>query len=161
MMINFKKAAQLFVWIFVLLAMSFVLGKITRGAIPDWYEHINRSPLTPPNYTFGIVWPILYILIALGGWMIWDLGIIFDLTLVKKLYVFQLILNWSWSPLFFAYKSIGAALICLIALVFTVCFLIYELYTDERTKNISFLFAPYAFWLFFAMYLNWFIWMNN
>ena len=30
-----------------------------------WYKSLNRSKLNPPGWVFGVVWPILYLLLAI------------------------------------------------------------------------------------------------
>ena len=55
-------------WIFVIQAVGATTGYFTRGSIRNWYKSIKRSPLTPPNYVFPVVWTTLYIMIAIAGW---------------------------------------------------------------------------------------------
>ena len=52
-----------------------VLGSLlTRPAIDSWYRGLTKPPLTPPDATFGIVWPILYVLMGLVAWLVWRRG---------------------------------------------------------------------------------------
>ena len=68
-----------------------------------WYKTLNRSTLTPPGYVFGITWTILYSMIGLCGWIIWSQRPTQKLISLKSLYLLQLFLNWTWTPLFFKY----------------------------------------------------------
>lgn len=154
-----KKYLSLIVWIFLLLFIGLIIGGITQGSVDTWYLTLNRSPLTPPNQLFPIAWSILYVMIATSGWMIWRLKPSKGLRFIKKLYIIQLVLNWSWTPLFFHYHLTGLALICLLAIIISVVFLVMGLY---RKNNIAtMLLAPYLLWLLFAFHLNFYIWQNN
>lgn len=59
-------------WILVLEAIGGGIGIMTSANIDNWYADLNRSPLNPPGWVFGIVWPVLYALIAMAGWRIWS-----------------------------------------------------------------------------------------
>ena len=92
---------RLVIWIFTLLIISSLIGSLTNSGIESWYQTLNQSPLTPPNFIFGIVWSILYAMIATSGWLIWEAKPSSNLKVVKRLYLAQLVLNWLWSPVFF------------------------------------------------------------
>ena len=77
----------------ILLATSLAagLGALVSGGEADpWYAALNKAPGNPPGFLFGIVWPILYVLMAVGAFMAWRAG--------AKLGVFmlQLALNLAW-----------------------------------------------------------------
>ena len=65
-------------WIFVIQAVGATTGYFTRGSIRKWYKSIKRSPLTPPNYVFPVVWTTLYIMIAIAGWKLTTHGLAVD-----------------------------------------------------------------------------------
>lgn len=150
---------QLLIWIMVLLFIGSLSGSMTNDSIKTWYLTLNRSPLTPPNYVFGIVWSLLYTMIAISGWLIWQAQSLAELTLAKRLYVLQLLLNWSWTPLFFGYQLTGAALICLTCTIIVVATLIIKIY--QNLKVASVLLIPYLLWLLLAGHLNFYIWLYN
>ena len=154
-----KDYISLALWIMSLIAIGSIIGYLTKGSISGWYGTLNRSPLTPPNYVFSIVWSILYAMIATSGWLIWNSKNFPQLELIKKLYIFQLILNWSWMPLFFGYQLINIALMCLSALTILVALLIAQTY--KKITTASLLLVPYLLWLLFATYLNFYICHNN
>lgn len=119
----------------------------------DWYKKLKKSKITPPSYVFGIVWPILYLLL-----------IIFFLFAYKNreykalsFFVIQLALNLSWTTIFFRYRKlkIGLGLIILIILLT----LITILYLNNI--NIAIFLIPYLLWLTLATYLNFYIVLNN
>lgn len=153
----FRELLKLFLWIFGLFTIGYFIGYTTNSSISGWYESLNRSSLTPPNATFGIVWSILYIFIAVVGWEIWSNS---DKTkrYTKSLYITQLALNWLWSPLFFTFHQIELALLCIVALMITVSLLIIR---NKQLKTMTYLLTPYLLWLTFAGYLNLYIILNN
>lgn len=106
-----KKYISLFVWIVGLILVGSIIGSLTKTEVNAWYDTLNRSPLTPPNYAFPIVWTILYAIIATCGWIIWRQQSFPELLRIKSLYIMQLILNWSWAPLFFRYHLTGFSLV--------------------------------------------------
>ncbi len=153
-----KRYLSLVIWIFSLITIGVIIGNLTKIDIGSWYATLNRSPLTPPNYVFGIVWSILYALLGVCGWAIWN-NHIRQLKSIKIAYLSQLLLNWSWTPLFFRYHMTGFALICITLMVILVLCII--LMTLRKIKIVSFLLTPYLLWLMFAIYLNLYIWLNN
>lgn len=149
----------LVLWIVVLLGVGSLEGSMTADNIGTWYAQLNRSPLTPPDYVFGIAWSILYVLIAISGWIIWNLHPEHATKNIKRLFVTQLILNWSWTPLFFAMHKVSLALLCIIILVWFTAALILRAY--PKLKLVSYLLLPYLVWIIFATYLNFYIWVYN
>lgn len=154
-----KDYLSLFLWITFFLIIGSLIGTSTQSQIQDWYILLNRSPLTPPNYAFSIAWSILYIMIATSGWMIWRSHFFPQLSFMKSLFIIQLLLNWSWTPIFFHYHLLGWSLICISTILILVGLLIA---LGMRTMiKVSLILTPYWLWLAFASYLNFYIWLNN
>lgn len=154
-----NKTFQLIIWITALIGIGWGLGHLTQSNVDTWYVTLNRSSHSPPNYVFGIVWTVLYAMIATSGWLIWNSDPFPELPQVKRLYISQLVLNWSWTPIFFGLHLPGVALACLGTIVILVGKLIAKTY--ERLTIASLLLMPYFAWSVFAAYLNFFIWQNN
>ena len=154
-----KKYLSLIIWIVLLIAIGGVIGSFTKPEISTWYSALNRSTLTPPNYVFPVAWTILYGIIGVCGWLIWRASSFPKLSIIKTLYVAQLILNWSWTPLFFHYHLTGLSLVVLVAMDILVCALICIAY--RRMRAVSLLMIPYLSWILFASYLNFYIWQYN
>ena len=146
-------------WVSGLLVISSVLGTLTRSNIDSWYTTLNRSVLTPPSYVFPIAWTLLYIMIAFSGWTLWRTQSFAKLILIKRLYIMQLLLNWSWSPLFFYYHLTGISLVSLVAMDVSVALIVYFSYA--KIRSVSMLMLPYLGWILFATYLNFYIWQYN
>ena len=160
MKLTTKDYISLVIWIASFLLMGSFIGSLTQNGVNSWYSTLNRSPLTPPNYLFGVVWSILYAMIAISGWIIWrSKAHLSELKRIKGLYISQLILNWSWSPIFFTYQLPDIALICLCLIVTLVSLLVYK--TRKHLKTVCILLTPYLLWLLFATHLNFYIWQHN
>jgi benzodiazapine receptor len=154
-----KKYLSLITWIVALVAIGSIIGSLTIAAISTWYSTLNRSPLTPPNYVFPVVWSILYSAIGACGWLIWRTTTFSVLSTIKTLYMIQLILNWSWTPLFFYFHLIKTSLFILISMDIIVGMLILLAYS--KIKTVSLLMIPYLLWILIATYLNLYIWQYN
>ena len=156
MNINSKKQISFIIWIVIIIAIGSIIGSLTKPEINVWYNKLNRSPLTPPNYVFPVAWTLLYASIGACGSIIWRSEVFTELNTIKILYVIQLILNWSWTPLFFYFHLTGPSLVVLIGMDIMVFYII--LLSSSKLKSVSFLMMPYLFWILFASYLNFYIW---
>lgn len=154
-----KSYIPLLIWIVALIAVGSIIGSLTKPEISTWYSTLNRSYLTPPNYVFPIAWTILYGAIGACGWIIWRTSPFAKLKVIKTLYVIQLILNWSWTPLFFHYHLTGLSLLVLSSMDILVGALIWLAY--PRIRSVSLLMILYLLWILFASYLNFYIWQHN
>lgn len=154
-----KNYFSLIIWIVLLMAVGFIIGSLTKPEISAWYSHLNRSSLTPPNAVFPVAWTILYTIIGICGWLIWREPSFPKLKMIKILYMTQLILNWSWTPLFFHVHLTGFALLILLCMDILVSMLIGLAYSKIRA--VSLLMMPYLLWILFATYLNFYIWQFN
>ncbi len=154
-----KTHLSLILWTLGLIAIGGAIGSLTKPEISTWYSTLNRSTLTPPNYLFPIAWTILYGIIGACGWLIWRPQAFTKLSVIKTLYVAQLILNWSWTPLFFHYHLTGLALVVLGAMDILVSVLICLAYRKIRAASL--LMIPYLSWILFATYLSFYIWQYN
>jgi tryptophan-rich sensory protein len=141
---------RLSIFIFVFLAL--IIGGIASSASEDtWYQNLVKSDLNPPGYVFGIVWPILYILMSVAAYRT------FEIT--KNPFFIQLIFNTMWSWLFFFFQMPFAALINIWILIYLNAVLTIKMYKLEKFSGL--LYVPYVIWLLFASYLNLFIVLNN
>lgn len=154
-----KNYISLSLWVILLIAISSLIGSLTKPEISTWYATLNRSALTPPNYVFPVTWTILYTIIAICGWLIWLQPSSEQTKFVKILYVIQLILNWIWSPLFFNYHLTGVSLLVVSLMDILVGMLIWLAY--PKIRSVSLLMTPYLLWILFASYLNFYIWWYN
>ena len=137
------------------------LGSIfTVPAIPTWYAGLNKPFFSPPNWLFGPAWTTLYILMGIALFLVWQKG-----TKNKKvrealkLFGMQLLLNASWSPVFFGAKSLFLAFIII---VFMWIFILKTILAfDKIDKKAGYLLYPYLAWVSFATILNFSVWLLN
>jgi translocator protein len=69
-----------------------------------WYSQLQKPDWNPPNWLFGPVWTLLYIGIAVAGWLVWR-----ETPRVQpalQLWGLQLIANGVWSWLFFGLPNL-------------------------------------------------------
>lgn len=139
------------VFIFVILAL--LIGGLASSNTADdiWYQNLNKSPLNPPGFVFGIVWPFLYLLMSISAYRT------FDQT--KNLFFIQLFFNALWSWLFFAFQLPMIALLNIWLLIYLNIKVNIRMFIEDKLS--SFLYIPYVLWLLFASYLNLFIVINN
>ncbi len=136
-----------------------IVGSVfTVSAIPTWYAALNKPAFNPPAWLFGPIWVTLYFLMGVSLWLVWksDSG-------AKKraiwLFAVQLVLNAIWSPIFFGTHSLGNALAVIVLLWAAIVLTI--LIFKKISKTAALLLVPYIFWVSFAVYLNFAIWMLN
>ena len=139
------------VFIYVILAL--IIGSLASSNTADdvWYQVLIKSPLNPPGYVFGIVWPILYLLMSISAFRT------FNET--KNLFLIQLLFNALWSWLFFAFQMPLVALLNIWLLIYLNIKINLKMFYIDKLSGL--LFIPYVLWLFFASYLNLFIVFNN
>lgn len=163
--------------VYLMRALNFVIWTVVLEGIGlgigvgfpagDWYDTINKPPITPPDIVFGIVWPILYFMLAIFGcWLTYG----FQHTQIKYLFgVFclQMVGNFFWSPTFQYFHEIAAGLVIIIVLVLLNAYIYVRLLIlnikilSVHTRYLSFFILPYLLWCCFATYLNAYILANN
>ncbi|WED44254.1 TspO/MBR family protein [Legionella cardiaca] len=142
---------KLIFWIVLFESIGFLLGLLTRANIHPWYANLNKSSLTPPGFTFSIVWTLLYGLLAVIAWILSTQRRAYPKN-VAVLFALQMLMNWAWTPLFFGLHWLISSAFLLICLTCLNVLLIIE--AKKTHKAIAWLLSPYLFWLVFASYLN-------
>lgn len=137
---------------------GWLTGWITEQGVREWYPSLIKPRGTPPNVVFPIVWTILYIFMALALTLLWV-----SKTTKKKtavvLFGVQLLLNFSWSWLFFYLERVGLALVDITFLWISIFLTVICFW--RHTRYGSYLLLPYLAWVAYAFYLNLFIWIYN
>ena len=144
----------------ICLLVGFLSGFATQSAVVDWYGTLTKPFLNPPNWIFGPVWTVLYLLTGLSAGLVWSKG--FHHKWVKTAlyhFGFQLILNGLWSIVFFGFKNPLFGLLVVIAL--WILILLTIKWFRVVSKQAAYLLYPYLAWVSFATYLNFSIWLLN
>ena len=123
----------------------------TQASSDVWYLSLNKSELNPPSYVFGIVWPILYVLMMISAYLAYKK--------VYGIFIIQLVFNAAWSWLFFRFQMPLISLIDIYLLIALNSYITTLMYKENKLAFI--LFIPYVLWISFASYLNLFIVINN
>ena len=125
-----------------------------------WYAELTRPPMTPPNWLFGPAWTILYIMIAISIIVYYTASGKEQVLLTTGVLIVHLIVNFSWTPLFFGLQNPLLALIDILVLDVTLLILIYLFWQASTIAAV--LLIPYLCWVSFATYLNaGFYWLNR
>lgn len=150
---KFKKRLAIFLSIALCLCVGGIAGSVTQAAIPFWYAGLNKPFFTPPNWLFGPVWTLLYILMGWSAGWIWSYGS-HHKWVKTALYHFaaQLVLNGLWSLVFFGYKNILGGILIILTLIILVILTIK--WFKIINKKASYLLYPYVGWLLYATALN-------
>ncbi len=129
-----------------------LLGGIVALIISNFmdYNKLNKPPLSPPGFIFGIVWTVLYILMGISYGILDYKNLIDNNT--KNIYYFQLLVNLLWPIAFFVFKWRLFAFIWLVLLIILIIKMIIEFY--KKDKVAAYLQIPYLLWSIFASYLN-------
>ena len=134
------------------LGIGSIAGLFTAKAIPGWYALLNKPSFNPPNWVFGPVWTILYIILGISLFLIWKLESGKERNQAILIFFMQLLLNFGWSFFFFYFKMIGVALIEIIVLALSIVVMIYRFYKLKPLA--AFINIPYLLWVTFASVLN-------
>ncbi len=140
--------------------LSFLAATIGGLAAPGpWYERVNKPSWNPPNAVFAPVWTVLFLMMGVAAWLVWQRRGQPGVTLALTLFVGQLCLNVLWSWLFFHWHRMDLAFYEL--LVFWVVILATLLAFWQVRPLAGWLFVPYLLWVTFAGYLNLTLWRLN
>jgi tryptophan-rich sensory protein len=125
----------------------------------DWYMGLIKPGWTPPNWLFPPVWSLLYLMIAVAGWLAWQRHGVQGAGLAFSFYAVQLILNGLWSWLFFGLHRADLAFLDIVALWLAILGNLILFY--GMTAPAGLLLVPYLLWVTYAGALNFMIWRTN
>ena len=139
-------AAVLFAGVTVAVA---VLGSLATSSGRPWYDELEKPVFNPPDATFGVVWTILYAMIAFAGWLAWKATDDLSPTIA---WLVQMALNLGWTVVFFGWRAPEAAIVVIAALLVAVAV---DLVLSWRASIAAgALLVPYLAWVGFAAALN-------
>lgn len=154
-----KKILTLF--IFIVIAQSAgVIGSIfTAPKIETWYVFLEKPFFAPPNWLFAPAWIILYTLMGIAAFLIWQKRQTFRARSALFFYAGQILLNVLWSVVFFGLQNPFLGFLIIIVLWLLIAATMVKFWKVERTAGL--LFVPYILWVTFAAALNLAIWQLN
>ncbi|SNQ60274.1 TspO/MBR family protein [Candidatus Methanoperedens nitratireducens] len=151
---------KLVISVIVCLFAGFIGSVFTFPSIPTWYAALTKPLFNPPYWIFAPVWTILFILMGISLYLVWNKGLQ-DKKVKISLFIFgvQLVLNVLWSFLFFGLHSPFYAFLEIIILWAAIVLTIVNFFKISRTAGL--LLLPYILWVSFAAILNFSIWRLN
>ena len=152
-----NKTIKLILCILLPLLVGGISGYFTSQSIPNWYVYLNKPSINPPNYLFGPVWTLLYILMGISFYLMLNKPKVN--WLLVGIFITQLILNFFWSFIFFNAHNLGLALFEIILLWASILAMIILFYKTNKWAAI--LNIPYLLWVSFATLLNYSIYSLN
>lgn len=145
-----------YIWpVLLCFGIGFAASKLQAESMMEWYPHLNKSGLTPPNIAFPIAWSIIYLLMGLS------LGRVLNKGYKEGVFIWtvQLVLNFLWSILFFTMRMPVLGMIDILLLDASVVW--FMMAVSKKDKPALYMFIPYILWLVIATYLNGYIVINN
>ena len=140
-----------FILFFIITFSASLIGGLATVSFKEpWYSTLIKPSFNPPDWVFGPVWTILYLMMTIAIWLYWhskskDMNTVY-------IYFIHLVFNSAWSIVFFVYHNIFLALIVLLILISLILVLIVRF---RRVKKMSsYLMVPYLLWTIFALILN-------
>jgi len=130
----------------ILVILTSVIGSLANVYInsDDWYTGLIKSSLNPPSFVFGIVWPILYALMAIIAYKLPHK--------IAPIFIMQLVLNAAWSWIFFYFHAPFIALLDIGLLIYLNQRIL--MIIKKESSALYLLYLPYVLWLSFAAFLN-------
>lgn len=158
-MLQIPRWLGLVIFVALCLAAGGLGAMATTPEIDNWYRTLDKPSWNPPDYVFGPVWTLLYVLMGLAAWRIWQFAGLRQAATPLGLFMIQLLLNIAWSWIFFGAHAIGAALVEIVLLWAAI--LATTIAFFRRSPLAGGLMLPYLAWVTFASLLNYAIWRLN
>ncbi|MBB5689720.1 tryptophan-rich sensory protein [Roseomonas alkaliterrae] len=152
-------------WIAILGLLGFLganfLAALSGALFPpgEWYRGLAKPAWNPPDWAFGPAWTVLYVMIAVSGWLVWRKAGFAGAAVPLAAYGVQLLLNAAWSAIFFGMRRPDLAFYELV--VFWVAILVTIVLFWPVHRTAALLLLPYLAWVSFAGALNLTLWRMN
>lgn len=137
----------------VCLLIGALSGFATQSSVNTWYPDLAKPAFTPPNWLFAPVWTMLYIMMGIAAGLVWARGLHHSWVKTALYYFgFQLLVNASWSLVFFGLQNPQVALGVIVVLLVLIALTIRSF--RVVSKPAAWLMVPYLLWVLFASLLN-------
>ena len=144
-------------FLIITFSASFIGAFITINYKEPWYSQIIKSNYNPPDWVFAPVWTSLYLMMTFAIWIFWHCKN--KDTNTVYIYFLHIIVNTTWSIVFFGLHHIFLAMIVLVILIFFIIVLILRF---KRVNLVSYyLMIPYLLWCSYALFLNFNLFLLN
>ena len=146
------RAFSLILWIVLCQAVGLVGARWTAPEIGGWYRGLAKPSFNPPGWVFGPVWTILYLLMAIAAWRVWEAEASGLRTAAISIFLVQLALNFAWTWIFFHFHAIRGALGEIVVLWIAIGATTVLFGKIDLPAAASM--VPYLLWVSFASLLN-------
>ena len=146
-----QKWTNVLLWIVGTELVGALSAMLAGGNFSAFYQSLNQPPFAPPGWLFPVMWGILYALMGVSAFLIWE-SASFRKKTALILYGAQLFANFLWSPVFFGLRSLVGAAIVVVAMLILVIAMIVAFFRIRRSA--AYLNIPYLLWTMFATYLT-------
>lgn len=155
-----QKILSLAPWLLLSYAAA-ALGGIASANAPEFYALLHKPAWAPPASLFGPVWTVLYGLMGIAAWLIWDTRdrAREEARTALGIFIVQLALNALWSWIFFVWHRGAWALAEIVVLWIFIALTLYFFYKLRKIAGL--LLLPYLAWVSFATALTYSLWQNN
>lgn len=150
---NINKLVKLVAAILVSFAAGAIGSLATTANIPTWYADLEKPFFSPPNWVFGPVWSLLYLLMGISLYLVWTAK--GEKVLKQKAYIaygVQLALNTLWSLVFFGLHAPWAGVVIIVLMIVAIVATMKSFWPLSKTA--TYLLVPYLAWVSFATLLN-------
>ncbi len=178
-----KKIVKLVISIFICEGAGIIGSIFTAPAIKSWYVFLDKPSFSPPNWVFAPVWTILFLLMGVSLYLVWQKNWNVEASENKSakkawnpistklwlgswkeenavsVFIVQLVLNILWSIIFFGLKLPAVAFVEILMLWFATLYTIVNFY--RISKLAAYLLLPYILWVTLAAILNFSVWWLN
>lgn len=155
-----REVPRFIVSILIPLLAGFLGSITTLASIPTWYATLAKPSWAPPNWLFGPVWTTLYVLMGIALYLVWREGLHRrDVQFAILIFAVQLVLNLSWSIVFFGYHALFGSFVLVMILWLSILANIIAFYVISKPAGL--LLVPYILWVSIASYLNYTIYLLN
>lgn len=146
--------------VIICLLAGFIGSAFTSQSINNWYLTLEKPSFNPPNWVFGPVWTVLYLMMAVSLYIIWNQDAAFiNSKLQAFFFAAQLFLNTLWSVVFFRFRDISLGLFVILGLWIAILATILSF--RQKSYKAALLLIPYLLWVGFAAILNYKILVLN
>lgn len=148
-----RSTIRLILCVGLCLGVGLTAGIFTAKGVTTWYAGLAKPAWTPPNIAFPIVWNILYVMMGLSLWLLWERAAAgADRSRAIGLFFGQLALNAAWSPAFFTLHWVWTALAIIVAMAVVIGLTIRAAWPVQKAAAV--LLLPYLAWVLYASTLN-------